>query len=150
MVRFVVAGNDMGGGDARARRISSASTAARSSPGCSKAATRLELLADADVVVYPSEHEIFGLVPLEALLAGTPVVVANDSGCGEVIAAMGGGLVVEGDAGAFDRPSITSSRRQRTGGRPPRKRPGGSGRAYATDVVCAQLEQLYRDMVAAR
>ena len=50
-----------------------------------RAPERLELLADADVVVYPSEHEIFGLVPLEALLAGTPVVVADDSGCGEVV-----------------------------------------------------------------
>ncbi len=50
---------------------------------------RLELLADADVVVYPSEHEIFGLVPLEALLVGTPVVVADDSGCGEVIHSTG-------------------------------------------------------------
>ena len=38
------------------------------------------------------EHEIFGLVPLEALLCGTPVVVAGDSGCGEVVvAAVGGG-----------------------------------------------------------
>ena len=45
---------------------------------------RLDLLADADVVVYPSADEVFGLVPLEALLCGTPVVVADDSGCAEV------------------------------------------------------------------
>jgi glycosyltransferase involved in cell wall biosynthesis len=32
----------------------------------------------ADVVVYPSQDEIFGLVPLEAW-AGTPVIVADDS-----------------------------------------------------------------------
>jgi len=63
---------------------------------------RIELLADADVVVYPSEHEIFGLVPLEALLSGTPVVVADDSGCGEVIGKTGGGLVVAaGDSTAL-------------------------------------------------
>src|SRR5262249_56464877 len=55
---------------------------------------RLEALADADVVVYASEHEVFGLVPLEALLAGTPVVVADDSGCGELIRSVGGGVVV--------------------------------------------------------
>jgi len=51
---------------------------------------RLEALADADVAVYASEQEVFGLVALEALLAGTPVVVADDSGCGEIVGALGG------------------------------------------------------------
>ena len=69
---------------------------------------RLELLADADVVVYPSADEVFGLVPLEALLCGTPVVVADDSGCGEVVGPLDGGQVVAvGDpvalAAAIDR-----------------------------------------------
>ena len=58
------------------------------------AESRLQALADADVVVYPSADEVFGLVPLEALLVGTPVVVADDSGCGEIIRQTGGGLVV--------------------------------------------------------
>jgi len=39
---------------------------------------------DADVLVYPSIHEIFGLVPFEALLHGTPVIVTDDCGCGEL------------------------------------------------------------------
>src|SRR5262249_14046515 len=65
---------------------------------------RLTALADADVVVYPSANEIFGLVPLEAILAGTPVVVADDSGCGEVINSVGGGTVVPlGDVDALER-----------------------------------------------
>jgi glycosyltransferase involved in cell wall biosynthesis len=63
---------------------------------------RPEALHDADVVAYPGRDEIFGLVPLEALLCGTPVVVADDSGCGEVIRAVGGGLVVrQGDPAAL-------------------------------------------------
>ena len=33
-------------------------------------------------------------VPLEALLVGTPVIVADDSGCGELIRSVGGGVVV--------------------------------------------------------
>ena len=33
-------------------------------------------------------------MPLEALLSGAPVIVADDSGCGEVITAVGGGVVV--------------------------------------------------------
>jgi len=46
---------------------------------------KLEVLVDCDVFVYPGAFEIFGLVPFEALLCGKPVVVANDSGCGEII-----------------------------------------------------------------
>jgi glycosyltransferase involved in cell wall biosynthesis len=111
--------------------------------------SRLELLASADVVVYPSEHEIFGLVPLEALLAGTPVVVSNDSGCGEVVASTGGGLVVEGRADALrsavdhilESPAhwraaaVEGARRVR--------------RRYAPEAVCASLEEMYKDMAAA-
>lgn len=40
---------------------------------------------EADVLVYPSTYEIFGLVPFEALLCGTPVIVTDDCGCGEII-----------------------------------------------------------------
>ena len=57
-------------------------------------AAKLQAYVDADVVVYTAEHEIFGLVPFEAMICGTPVVVANDSGCGEIIAAEQAGLTV--------------------------------------------------------
>lgn len=40
---------------------------------------------DSDVLVYPSVYEIFGLVPFEALLCGTPVIVTQDCGCGEIV-----------------------------------------------------------------
>lgn len=46
---------------------------------------KLRLLVDSDLVVYPAAHESFGLVPIEALLCGRPVVVAKESGCGELI-----------------------------------------------------------------
>jgi glycosyltransferase involved in cell wall biosynthesis len=94
---LVIAGNDMGAeACARAAAESTGVMGRTRFVGLLRGATRLELLADADVVVYPSEHEIFGLVPLEALLVGTPVVVADDSGCGEVLRNVGGGLVVPG------------------------------------------------------
>jgi glycosyltransferase involved in cell wall biosynthesis len=56
---------------------------------------RLALLADADVVVLPAVHEIFGLVPFEALLCGTPVIVSDDSGSGQLIARAGAGWLVQ-------------------------------------------------------
>lgn len=40
---------------------------------------------DADVLVYPSSFEIFGLVPFEAIMCGTPIIVTDGCGCSEVI-----------------------------------------------------------------
>jgi glycosyltransferase involved in cell wall biosynthesis len=50
---------------------------------------------DADLLVYPSEYEIFGLVPFEALLCGTPVLATEESGCGELLRKIGCGLLVK-------------------------------------------------------
>jgi glycosyltransferase involved in cell wall biosynthesis len=40
---------------------------------------------DADILVYPSTYEIFGLVPFESLLHGTPIIVTDNCGCGGII-----------------------------------------------------------------
>lgn len=63
-------------------------------PGLLLGAQRNSAYVDADVVAYPSSDEIFGLVAAEALMCGAPVVVCDDSGCGEVVRAAGGGLLV--------------------------------------------------------
>ena len=89
---LVIAGNDMGG-------LSTARAALKpDSPvrfvGLLEGHQRLELLADADVLVYASTAEVFGLVPFEGLLCGAPVVVGDDCGCGELIAEAGAGLLV--------------------------------------------------------
>jgi 1,4-alpha-glucan branching enzyme len=57
-------------------------------------ATRNRLYAVADVAVFPSRYEPFGIVALEAMAAGTPVVVAAGSGLGEVVAPGETGLCV--------------------------------------------------------
>ncbi len=62
---------------------------------------RLSLLVDADVLAYPSTDEIFGLVPLEGLLCGAPVVVGGDCGCGEIVAEAGAGALVDGTVPAL-------------------------------------------------
>ena len=51
------------------------------------------LFAAADVVVCPSLYESFGLVPLEALSSGVPVVVPEGTYWGDRIRSEGGGLV---------------------------------------------------------
>jgi len=47
--------------------------------------TRNGLLAVADVAVFPSTYEPFGIVALEAMAAGVPVVVSDTGGLGEII-----------------------------------------------------------------
>lgn len=94
-VRLRVAGNDMGAGcEARrlARRLDVDSRIEWL--GLLRGPARLSALAGADLVVYPSSDEVFGLVAIEALLCGTPVVVGNDSGCAEIVTRVGGGSVV--------------------------------------------------------
>lgn len=148
--RLVVAGNDMGAGTAALQLAATLGIADRTVfAGLLTGRARLELLADADVVVYPSADEVFGLVPLEALLCGTPVVVADDSGCGEIVGLLDGGQVVAvGDpaalAAAVDRVLASPQAwraRAVSGATRVRERFGGS-------VVAEQVDALYREVLA--
>lgn len=56
---------------------------------------KLEAYVDADVLVYPSFYEIFGLVPLEALMCNTSVIVTKTCGCSEFIDKLNCGYLVE-------------------------------------------------------
>jgi glycosyltransferase involved in cell wall biosynthesis len=143
---LVIAGNDMGSGTAIRAAVASHGLGERVRfTGLLRGHERLEALADADVVVYPSEHEIFGLVPLESLLAGTPVIVADDSGAGEVIGRTAGGQVIRaGDADALAA-AITLVIRD-----PDRWRADAARGAirvrelYGSDAVCDRVVELYR------
>ena len=63
-------------------------------PGLLTGRDRLAVYVDSRVVAYPAWHEFFGLVPFEALACGRPVVVSDDSGCGEIVREAQAGLVV--------------------------------------------------------
>jgi len=57
-------------------------------------------LVDADLFVYPSRYEIFGLAPLEALACGTPLIISDRCGCRELVGHLGMCSVVPyGDEG---------------------------------------------------
>lgn len=143
--RLVIAGSDMGSlANIRSVVRTHGLDARTVITGLRAGRQRLEALADATVVVYPSEHEVFGLVPLEAILCGVPVVVADDSGCGEIIAGVGGGEVVPvGDAGRLaraidsilDTPDEWRVRAAAAAGRIRTR--------FGSDVVSRQLEQVY-------
>ncbi len=149
---LIVAGNDMGAGADVDALLDSLRLGGRVQRiGLLTGRERLEALAAADLVVYPSRDEIFGLVAMEALLCGTPVVVCNDSGCGEIVGDAGGGLVVPyGDpralAAAMDdvlaSPALWRARARAAA---PRIRS-----RFAADVVCERLEAVYDDVLCGR
>lgn len=149
-VSLAIAGNDMGGLDAALADARALGVVDRiRTVGLLTGRFRLEALADADVAVYPSEHEIFGLVPLEALLCGTPVVVSDDSGCGEVVRFTGGGRVVPtGDETAL----ADAMARVLDDPVDWRRQADAAAMAIRThyngDTVCAQWEDLYGELVA--
>ena len=63
--------------------------------------TRDELYAVADVAIFPSRYEPFGIVALEAMAAGAPVVASNVGGLSEVVSHGHTGLLAETNATAL-------------------------------------------------
>ena len=149
-VQLVFAGNDMGA-ERRTRAVvhdRGLEPQARFT-GLLTGPSRYRLLAAADIVVYPSRDEVFGLVPLEALQAGTPVIVCNDAGCGEVVREVGGGLLVPpGDvralaaaiAAMLDDLPMWRERAVRAGTE--------ASRRFDPNLVAMQLEGVYLDAIA--
>lgn len=54
-----------------------------------------ELYSLSDMLLNPSTEESFGMVPLEAMACGTPVIVSNQTACPEVVAKGQTGVVVD-------------------------------------------------------
>jgi glycosyltransferase involved in cell wall biosynthesis len=147
---LVVAGNDMGAGnaiDSLVRHLGLEHRVIRT--GLLTGSRRLDALAAATVVVYPSRDEIFGLVPLEALLSGTPVIVCDDSGCGEVISATGGGLVVpHADVAALSDAIASLLADEQEWRARARAAAVIARRLFGAEVVCDGLEALYANVIA--
>ena len=115
--RLVIAGNDMGYASRIRRLISEHRLQDRVLwTGLLNDEERFEALSDADVTVHPSVNEVFGLVPLESIMSGTPVIVCDDDGCGQIIRKTGAGdLVPWGDSSAL---SYAISKRLQEGKNP--------------------------------
>jgi glycosyltransferase involved in cell wall biosynthesis len=149
-VQLVFAGNDMGAGRRTRDQVRRLGLDARTRfTGLLTEMLRYVALADADIVVYPSHDEVFGLVPLEALQSGTPVIVSDDSGCGEVIRAVGGGLLVPpGDPRAVAA-AIETVLGDLARWRLDAARAGAeASRRFHPDVVASRLEEIYREVIA--
>jgi len=105
---------------------------------------RLEALAAADVVAYAGRDEVFGLVALESLLCGTPVVVADDCGSGELIRRLGGGLCVPpGDDAALARALAAILAECEIWREAARRAAGEVRRLFSSDAVAATCQGIY-------
>lgn len=126
---LVIGGNDMGAAAEVRRALKPGAPVFF--PGLLQGPERIALLRDADVLVYPSTAEVFGLVPFEGLLAGAPAVVGDDCGCGELIAEAGAGLLVRHG----DVPALRSRIATLLSDRPLAERMVARGRRYAEEQL---------------
>jgi glycosyltransferase involved in cell wall biosynthesis len=150
--RLVIAGNDQGmrrslGQLARSLRIADRV----SYPGLLEGTRRLSALRDADVVVNAASDEVFGLVPVEAVLCGTPVVVADDCGAPEIFAALGSARVIRvADSRALAGAIEGLTRALRDAGAPVSADRDRLLQRFDGERVCRRLEALFRDVVSRR
>ena len=120
-------------------------------PGLLEGRQRLGALRDADVVVNPAVDEVFGLVPVEAVLCGTPVVVADDCGAPEIFAALGSARVIRvADPRALASAIEELARAPRDAGARGRADRESLLRRFDCERVCRRLEALFLDVIARR
>ncbi|MET9696786.1 glycosyltransferase [Streptomyces sp. NPDC006529] len=109
------------------------------------------LLGDCDVVLCPADYEPFGIVPLEAMACGRPVVASAVGGQLDTVAHGETGLLVPpGDAAALTRAVallLDDPARRLAYGEAGRRRVLGH---YGWDRVAAATEAVYRSVLTSR
>ncbi|WP_051711891.1 glycosyltransferase [Streptomyces sp. NRRL S-350] len=106
------------------------------------------LLRSADLVVCPAQYEPFGIVPLEAMACGVPVVATAVGGHLDTVADGRTGLLVPAGSGAALAAAAAGLLRDPL----LRRAYGAAGRRrvlafYGWDRVAAGTEKVYREMV---
>src|SRR5262249_38336989 len=101
------------------------------------------LLRCAHVLLLPSYSENFGMVVLEAMAVGCPVVVTSKVGLAEVVKLSGAGLVVNGDANEIAEATVWLEHNEAE-----RARMSQAGKHAAVDQfswasAAAKMENLY-------
>lgn len=103
------------------------------------------ILACADVLLFPSDHESFGLAPLEAMACQVPVIASRSGGLPEVVEhGVCGYLAPVGDVEAMATYALELARSPEL-----RRTMGAKGREIAVtrfspSVIVPQYEALYR------
>ncbi len=108
---------------------------------------KLDLLADSDLFVLPSQTESFGIAVIEAMASGLPFVISDQVGVEAEIAQANAGWVVP-TATAPLRDAMAEALRDAAGARAK----GARGRAFATqrfswDRIAAAQEEIYASIL---
>ena len=106
-----------------------------------------ELLRSADVCLMPSSSESFGLVALEAMACGVPVVASRIGGLPELIGDNGSGTLVEmGDVDGFARAALAYLENP-VNHRRARDAAVERAKQFSADEMVAMYEELYRRVI---
>lgn len=105
-----------------------------------------DIYADADIFVFASRSETQGLVVLEAMASGVPVVAVKDEAFTYLIEHSVNGLLVNGKLGEFSDSLLKLLEDENM-----RKRMGEKAREvislYSADDVAIELEKLYEELL---
>ena len=110
----------------------------------------VSILACADVLLFPSEVESFGLAPLEAMACEVPVIASRSGGIPEVVThGLNGFLAEVGDVDAMAAHAVALGRSKEM-----RVVMGKAGRkaaqeSFHPDIIVPQYEALYRQALQA-
>ncbi|MYE27914.1 MAG: glycosyltransferase, partial [Chloroflexi bacterium] len=106
--------------------------------------------ASADIFVFPSGLETFGLVVIEAMAAGLPVVAARVGGVGDMVSEGVNGFSFE----SGDRALLLESVRKIASNRENMRWMGEQARAYAEgqswETIMDEVIEVYAGLIAAR
>lgn len=107
---------------------------------------RREALAAADILALPSEHEIFGIAPMEGLLAGAVPVVSAGTGCAERIQSWDAGFVApSGDPDALRLAIVRALDEGEAGRERARRGARGVREELSPEAVAGQTIEIYRE-----
>ncbi|MGB4564768.1 MAG: glycosyltransferase family 4 protein [Dethiobacteria bacterium] len=110
--------------------------------------TRNQLYAQAEVAVFPSLYEPFGLVALEAMAAGTPVVVGNCGGFMETVQQGVNGLrAAVGDPVDLARQISLLLEDRELAAKIARRALADVAEKFSWTILARQTEALYRKVV---
>ena len=118
---------------------------------CNKQDELRMMFREADLVTLPSRTEGFGLVALEAISAGLPVLVSDESGIADALEKVEGGhsvIVESDDAGKW------AQRIQQLAGQTPEERENNAkllrenyGKTYSWSTECEKLKIMIQNLV---
>jgi glycosyltransferase involved in cell wall biosynthesis/GT2 family glycosyltransferase len=112
-----------------------------------------QLYLDCDVVLMPSRYESFGLVAIEAMAAGKPVIALNAGGLREIVVPDGNGwLIAPGEAAASELATAIRrlAREPETLARLARGARTSFTAQFTADRMAERIEDVFRAAVAGR